>query len=388
MATPRLSPVVLLTHLPPDVTKEQLRQWWIRSTSSTTTTTGILRGAAANIQIILLPSVALFIFPQNEMAIRFVAAMNQRANNNNNTIINKNMKPDEEENTHPAEAATTASSFSQISVSWVPAALSPGGAIVPLPPAVTDPVHAQDYCQALSREWKLCVEPAPATRERSDTTPTNTTTIAPMKMEIDSEITNTNSDDPNSTTTRDILDILDHNVMHDSMEETSPLQIPQIAQWVQQFRYKLEQIQGSKALNRKQLVQDKLQQRIQQLKQQQLTNQPPEIRGSSTSLPTQPRGISNQPAWMTTNASTEEAPPPPPSKKVKLEESSSQSTKSLQEFIQERLTFYLGSNDETLLNFILQNHNRPDQLMQELTEVLEQDAPKLVQDIQEFQTQQ
>ena len=260
---------------------------------------------------------------------------------------------------------------------------------IPMPPAFMDPESVQIAGEAMYRAFKRYEEGNIDDSNRSD---------------IVNADRNENTDQTAKTGDDDVLD---------------PLESPVVLEAVRKFREHLTVLQGSKATKRQKLVADAIAKELPIMRQRMAEEraaaviQLPAFLGSPPPLPTEssplppmtlnaPRGVSNQPAWMTQKeyGFTDTTSDEPPVKKVKLDVSdpflvfpviSSMHASLLRQHIGDRIEHYLGEKEATLIDFVYDHvisGKTVSALLPELTDVLDDDATAFLQSIFEFCNQQ
>jgi PWI domain len=200
-------------------------------------------------------------------------------------------------------------------------------------------------------------------------------------------------------------------------EGLDPLESPAVLEAVRKFREHLTVLQGSKATKRQKLVADAIakelpimRQRIAEERAAAMVSQvppmfvpPPPPPAVGIPVPplmlNAPRGVSNQPAWMTKkeDSNTQPAGDEPPAKKVKLDVSNPllsfpsippQQTSALRQFISDRIKHYLGEEEASLIDFVynhvVQGNKTVSALIPELTDVLDEDATPFLESIYDY----
>ena len=194
-------------------------------------------------------------------------------------------------------------------------------------------------------------------------------------------------------------------------DDVDPLDIPQVQEAVREFRKNIERLQGSKAGRRKEVVARKIEQLLPNIRKQMQEERErakaaaaaaPPLPSGVPPLPPPPppsaagpRGVSNMPAWMANQEQASSADGAPPSKRIKLDPNAMDPSlsfpavpevarASLRVFVAERIKHFLGEEEQTLIDFILQHvlDRKPCQVLldNELKDVLDEDAqPFLLQ---------
>ena len=198
-------------------------------------------------------------------------------------------------------------------------------------------------------------------------------------------------------------------------EEADPLKAPEVLRHVQEFRAKLEQQQGTKAVRRKEMVMQKLERMLPEVRQRmkEESERAPGMHGSGILPPPPfapgnlplpgagalpppppgaPRAVSNLPAWMTkqmneeSNTSTNTGSSEPPSKRFKPDDSFPfipvPSHATLRDFIASQIRNFLGEEEATLIDFIFHHvtsQKTVEGLLPELKDVLDEDANACLQ---------
>lgn len=286
--------------------------------------------------------------------------------------------------------------------------LVPSNPNVPQPPALVDPAAIQELSKRLEEAYEQIQK---GEIDVGDSKP-------PLPSISSKETSKENA--PEAPKAR-------LNTMNDPEEDEEdednedPLTSPAIQQAVRRFRQQMEQLQGSKAIRRRELVDRKIAQmrpiieeRVKNEKEQQKSLVPPLPSGvlpppppgtvppppppgavpppplpeAVPPPPSNPRGVTNLPAWMTQDT-----------KRVKLEEASTTSNwkalpfpslphphqhAALREAVSALIQQYLGEEEATLTDFVVtktQGQTAEELLKGELTEVLEQDAEPFLQNV-------
>lgn len=249
---------------------------------------------------------------------------------------------------------------------------------IPMPPAFMDPESVQVAGEALYKAFKRYKDG-------------NVDEIS----QITSETANT---DRNETS--------DLSAKAGDDEALDPLESPVVLEAVRKFREHLTVLQGSKATKRQKLVADAIakelpimRQRIAEERAAALVSHgpaivmpPPPPPAVGVSVPPMllnaPRGVSNQPAWMSQKeGGSALASHEPPTKKVKLDISNPMlsfppiplhQASLLRQFICDRIKHFLGEEEESLIdfvyNYVVQGNKTVSALLPELTDVLDEDA--------------
>jgi PWI domain len=219
------------------------------------------------------------------------------------------------------------------------------------------------------------------------------------------------------TTSTDRNETLDPPAKADDQEGLDPLESPVVLEAVRKFREHLTVLQGSKATKRQKLVADAiakelplLRQRIAEERAAAVVSQapamlvpPPPPPAVGIPVPPMvfnaPRGVSNQPAWMTTKEAGHAQPAgvEPPAKKVKMDLSNPlllfppiapQQASPLRQFISDRIKHFLGEEEVSLIDFVynhvVQGNKTVAALLPELTDVLDEDATPFLQSIYDY----
>lgn len=216
-----------------------------------------------------------------------------------------------------------------------------------------------------------------------------------------------------------------------------PLESPAVLEAVRQFREHLATLQGSKATKRQQLVSDAIAKELPVMRQRMTQERaaaaaavanaatvpslppphpmiltgmqlpPPPPPPPVSSIHHAPRGVSNQPAWMTqqqqeqqvTSSSVNDEPP---TKRMKVDVTdptlvfpmitTPDKVATLRQYISHQIQHYLGEAEETLVTFVLDRltttpNANVASLLPELTEVLDDDAVVFLQSIYEYSQQ-
>jgi hypothetical protein len=277
--------------------------------------------------------------------------------------------------------------------------------------------------------------------------------------DIGTTLSNNNTDNNNGGTT--------NNGNHDNMtdrdvgtngddtagiddEGVDPLESPAVLEAVRKFREHLATLQGSKATKRQQLVSDAIAKELPIMRQKMAVERaasslsssaaaaapvpmvlpsglpqpppplppphivagmhlpppPPPVFPPSSLIDQGPRGVSNQPAWMTQQQQQQAVADnnEPPMKRSKVDVTdptlvfpsiSPDKVTALRQYISNQIQHYLGEAEETLMTFVLDRIATPTTgsksgvaaLLPELTEVFDDDAIAFLQSIYEYSQQ-
>lgn len=291
---------------------------------------------------------------------------------------------------------------------------------VPLPPPALDPVLAETLGKRMwSTYQRLSSGQALDPQQQQDQQGSSNENEAPT-----SSFTNANK----------------NNNMDEGVDDTEdPLTTPAVLEAVRQFRASLEEKQGSKAVRRKELVKSSLDRILPRVREEMERAPPPaspQMMGGGgghpppaapgnlppppmpTGLPPPPMPTGGPPPPPPGNLPpppmpTGGPPPPlpagglppppshdeaPPAKRARTAASSipldvsqpfpafaADQTAAVQAFIKERMQHYLGEADDALVQFTMDNIQKPTVPMQDymadLQEVLEEDATRLMQEL-------
>jgi PWI domain len=292
---------------------------------------------------------------------------------------------------------------------------------IPLPPIMLDPVLVEQLAERFQQRFlemttKMPSDSKAATEAPAVNAPTAVVAPVPVPTPVSAVVPAPAGATPSTSPTKkqDKFGMAEENALEEE-DDVDPLETPEVLAAVKAFRQRLATQQGTKSIRRQQLVQDQLLKLLPQVRrdrelqrQQQQQNLPlPPPPGHGALLPPPPpalglplpplptatglppglatgaaprRGVSNLPAWMTSQQPTDGA------KRDRWEQSFPKVSQadSLRNFIGGLVQKYLDVTETTLVNFCLDqisSGTTPRQLEQELRETLEDDATAFVESI-------